>query len=350
MALLDDLDFCLDTEKNKTNLRLLKEMARKNCSHALLFSGGSYNFLFRLALAFAASINCPRSGCGKCRVCKNTLREVFANLLIIEAEGNFLLKEDVIAIKKFVSVTSGDGGKKIVIIKEAETMNDAFANKFLKTLEEPPDDCIFMLLALEPKRLLDTIVSRCMEFGWEFMPDEAEASCMDFNLLENVLNSKIKKIVEGDINETLALGLEVCGLLDQFSGRLKQEFKKEAEMIKKTSADPSESEKRIKFASQGQQRRLARFNKLGMDHVFDIIVAWLEDIMAVNAGAGRDVLNYKKNYSFIDASVFEINTEKIMGILEQVEKNKKFMGRSINKELALDSIFLNLEDALRGDR
>ncbi|MGM0365173.1 MAG: hypothetical protein ACQEP5_01405 [Actinomycetota bacterium] len=351
MALLDNLDFLTDADKNKSNLRLLKGLAVKNLSHAFLFSGGSHSCLYRLALAFAASINCPRSGCGQCRICKNTLKGVFANLLVIEAEGNFLLKSDVEVIKKFVSRTSNTEGKKIVIIKESETMNDAFANKFLKTLEEPPDeDCVFVLLAGQAKALLPTVVSRCMEIEWEFMPDEAEISCMDFDLLQDVLNSKIKKIVEGDISQTMGLGLEVCGILEQFAAKMKQEFKKEADMIRKTSADDLQAERQIKFLSQSQQRRLARFNKLGMDRVFDIIVAWLEDILAVKAGAGRSVLNYEDNYSFIDASIFDISTEKIMGILSRIEENRKFMDRSINSELALDSIFLSLEDALRGER
>jgi len=351
MALLDNLGFLTAADKNRSNLRLLKSMVEKNLSHAFLFSGDSHNYLYQLALAFAASINCPRSGCGKCNVCNNTLKGVYANLLVVEAEGNFLRRDDVVSIKKFVSVTSNTGGKKIVVVKESETMNTAFANKFLKTLEEPPDeDCVFILLTANPKSLLPTIVSRCMEFEWDFVSDQAEAACMDFNLLENVLNSNIKKIVEGDIKQAMGLGSHLCEILDRFSADMREEFKKEVEMIKKTSVDPLEAERQVKFVSKRQQRRLARFNKLGMDRVFDIIVAWLEDVIAVKAGASREALNYKDNYSFIDSNIFDISIEKILGILERIEKNREFIGRSLNNELALDSIFLGLEDALRGDR
>ncbi len=345
MALLDEMDFLAQSSANSSNLKLLSTMAQRETSHAFLFSGQSPKLLYRLALAFAASINCPRGGCGGCLVCANTLKGVHRDLLVVEAEGNFLIGDDVASIKKFVSVTPNAGTKKIVIIKEAETMNDAFANKFLKTLEEPPDeDCVFILLAPSPKRLLATITSRCMEFVWDFLPGGPEISCLDLNLIENVLHSKMKKMVEGDRKEALAAAPEICGVLEDFSAAIKKGFEKDLEAAKNNRLP-----KEAKALSQIQQRRLARLNKLGMGAVFDIIVAWLEDILAVRSGAGSEALNYKGNHSFIDANIFDIDFEKISSMLWVIENNRAYIDRSINMELALDNIFLNLSDILRGD-
>ncbi len=350
MALLDNLDFLTPTTKNRASLKLIKNMAQTRASHAFLFLGSSPDCLYRLALAFAASINCPQSGCGNCRICKNTCKGMDAHVLTMEAEGNFLVKEDVVQIKKFVSMTAPAGRKKIVIIRQSETMNDAFANKFLKTLEEPPDEnCLFVLLASQAQKLLPTIVSRCMEFEWTFAPGSQEDSAVDLGALEKIVHAGLKKIVQGEVAAAMGLGSQVCQMLADISQEQKKAFQKELKLRKETSADPVQAEREAKLAAQRQQRRLARLNKLGMDCVFDIIVAWLEDMIAVKAGAGQDVLHYAHNYTLIDASIFDINLEKLWAILKDIDRNKKFMGRSLNAELALDSIFLHLRDALRGD-
>ncbi len=63
-----------------------------------------------------------------------------------------------------LSQSSNQGGRKVAVVYEADRMNNATANAFLKTLEEPPRDTTLLLLTTRPYSLLDTIRSRCFNF------------------------------------------------------------------------------------------------------------------------------------------------------------------------------------------
>ncbi|MDZ7837033.1 MAG: hypothetical protein U5N58_03290 [Actinomycetota bacterium] len=129
-----------------------------------------------MALAFAASINCSKGGCGRCQVCSNTLKGIYSNLLVVEADGNILTVDKIKQIQDYCSLTPFDGQKKVVIVREAERLNDEASNKFLKTLEDPPGpDCVFILLSPQPGRLLATIQSRCLQFEWSFTDEDSQA-------------------------------------------------------------------------------------------------------------------------------------------------------------------------------
>lgn len=70
------------------------------------------------------------------------------------------MRELVVNIQK----SSNQGGRKVGIVFEADRMNPASANAFLKTLEEPPPGTTLFLLTTRPYDLLDTIRSRCLNF------------------------------------------------------------------------------------------------------------------------------------------------------------------------------------------
>jgi len=71
--------------------------------------------------------------------------------------------DDIRAFRSFFQLSAADGGRRIAIIDAADEMNTAAANALLKTLEEPPQDALLLLIAHQPGRLLPTIRSRCRE-------------------------------------------------------------------------------------------------------------------------------------------------------------------------------------------
>ena len=72
-----------------------------------------------------------------------------------------LTVDEVRRVSRFLSMTSHDGGHRIVIVDPADDMNTNAANALLKNLEEPPANCLFLLTSHSPGRLLPTIRSRC---------------------------------------------------------------------------------------------------------------------------------------------------------------------------------------------
>lgn len=135
-------------------------------AHALLSIAPSGDSLFAEAEpAIPTSLDVPTDG-------------VIASRIRAEAEPRlFVLKrspspttgrlraqiavEDVRRLRQFLGLSAADGGWRAVIIDAADEMNRASANALLKFLEEPPPDCIFLLVSHAPAQLLPTIRSRC---------------------------------------------------------------------------------------------------------------------------------------------------------------------------------------------
>jgi DNA polymerase-3 subunit delta' len=69
--------------------------------------------------------------------------------------------EEVRRLRSFLGLTAAGGGWRVVIVDPADDMNQSSANAILKSLEEPPARCLFLLVSAEPGRLLPTIRSRC---------------------------------------------------------------------------------------------------------------------------------------------------------------------------------------------
>ncbi len=135
--------------------------------HALLVGGGDGIGVEKLGAAMAHYLLCrsPMEGvaCGGCKACLLIRAGSHPDLVEIEAEGKGkAIKVDQIrSLTAFVSKTSQQGGRKLVIINPAESMNLNAANSLLKCLEEPAGDTVLILLSLEPSRLMPTIRSRC---------------------------------------------------------------------------------------------------------------------------------------------------------------------------------------------
>ncbi|WGK65815.1 DNA polymerase III subunit [Croceiramulus getboli] len=89
-----------------------------------------------------------------------SLYEWYQHLGIAKKQGQIGVDEAADLVKT-LSLTSYEGGYKIIIIWMAEKMNTAAANKLLKLIEEPPKNSLFLLLAEEEEQILETIKSRC---------------------------------------------------------------------------------------------------------------------------------------------------------------------------------------------
>lgn len=85
----------------------------------------------------------------------------YPDLFIIESDGNYIKKNQLLNLQKDFSNKSLLDGKRIYLIKNAEKLNPASANTILKFLEEPEDNIVAILLTDNRYHILDTILSRC---------------------------------------------------------------------------------------------------------------------------------------------------------------------------------------------
>lgn len=153
--------------------------------HALLFSGTHGTGKVAFAQALGAALLCESRGqtgraCGKCPPCgwistgnHPDFFQITLDRGAAAAEGDApadkkaptqITIEQVRELPDFINITSHRGGAKVVLLHPAEALNINAANALLKSLEEPPPNTYFLLVAHRPSFLLATIRSRCQSF------------------------------------------------------------------------------------------------------------------------------------------------------------------------------------------
>jgi DNA polymerase-3 subunit delta' len=124
-------------------------------------------------------------------------------------------------VGKFLRLTPGEGGWRVVIVDSAEDMNRNAANALLKLLEEPPKRAILLLVSHAPGRLLPTIRSRCRSLNLAPLAEEDVAALLETHAPELAPRdrTKIARLAEGSIGQALTLaaegGVAMAALVDE---------------------------------------------------------------------------------------------------------------------------------------
>ncbi len=124
-----------------------------------------------LGRMIAAALLCTHGKpCGECASCRKVERQIHPDLIELDEEGE--IKVDTARrIRSEALVLPNDGARKVFLLAHVERMNPAAQNALLKVLEEPPKYCFFLLLTVQPDRILETILSRCTRYQ---LPPEEE--------------------------------------------------------------------------------------------------------------------------------------------------------------------------------
>ena len=143
-------------------------------SNGYVFSGPKGCGKKLMAFIFAMAANCTGAvsdrPCGTCSSCIRTKSGNYPNIEIVKPTG---LSIKIKQIRQIVSDTAKkpfESGYKVIIIENAEKMTHDAQDAFLKTLEEPPANTVFLLLADNQNLLLPTIVSRCQVYQFKPVP------------------------------------------------------------------------------------------------------------------------------------------------------------------------------------
>ncbi|MDR1496669.1 MAG: DNA polymerase III subunit gamma/tau [Clostridiales Family XIII bacterium] len=169
-------------------VRVLKSQIRTgNVGHAYLFSGTRGTGKTTIARLLAKGVNCLNGGdgeiaedgrarpCGVCEHCVEIKNGVFVDVAEIDAASNNSV-DDVRDLREMLVYPPQLGRKRVFIFDEVHEFSKQAFNALLKTLEEPPENILFILCTTEPNKLPQTILSRCQRFDFRRVPaDEIEA-------------------------------------------------------------------------------------------------------------------------------------------------------------------------------
>ncbi len=222
----------------------------------------------------AAAALCESGGAKPCRACRHC-RKVFQgefpgihpDVALVERAADKsgkprreILVDQIRALAVDTLVLPNEADGKVYIFPEADKMNLAAQNAFLKLLEEPPQQTVFILVSEEPEKLLETIRSRTQRFDFKRISDEAiEQALIARRGIDADTAHRIARIANGSWTaalDSLRAGNESSMFFDLFAMLMRYAYSKHVKELKKWS------ESVAAFGRERQKRMLIYFNRM----------------------------------------------------------------------------------------
>ncbi|MCL1921295.1 MAG: hypothetical protein FWG50_09510 [Kiritimatiellaeota bacterium] len=303
-------------------------------AHGYLIVGAVRGHAMDLAVRITQALFCASEGtrpCGKCTPCERVAGHTEADVHWIFPE----MKSRVISAKQMrekllaeISQTSLAGGWKVGILVGADCLNEASANAFLKTLEEPPEKTLFLLLTDAPQQLLPTIVSRCQRIDLDAFRELGEpwrGSLLD-TLASPFYRSPVERMVSAG---------QLYAVLEEMQAKAEEWVK--AESARDEKVEDSEDVFKAKVS--------ARYREMRTDFLVSFM-RWFRDLLAVCAG-GSAWVHFTEKLDALTARAARLTLAQALYNVGAVEEMARQFDRNLNEETvlayAVDRIFHGVE-------
>ena len=320
---------------------LKNQIVSNRISHALMFCGTRGTGKTSCAKIFAKAVNCLNNvdgnPCLKCDICKKIENGNILDVYEIDAASNNGV-ENIRAIKEESNLVSSETNYKVYIVDEFHMLSTGAFNAFLRTLEEPPKNVIFILATTEFNKIPKTIISRCQKFDFRKIDTNSMVKRLKFV-------SEIEKIKISDGALTLICKnsdgsmRDALSILDQCSGENYIDEKKIRNTLGISNFEYLESlienlsncdfKKSVEIIENlwNQGKNLLRECESIMNYFFDIFFYHCSKQFLDNS------LN---NHDSILKSSIRINLNDSIKCFRILEKSYLQMSQSINKKADLE--------------
>ena len=312
---------------------LQNAMKTGKVSHSYIFTGRPGSGKKLLATTYAMTLQCEAGGtepCQKCDSCKKALGKNHPDIIMVNHEkpGTISIDEIREQVIHDVAIKPYSSPHKVYIIPDAEMMTVQAQNAILKTIEEPPEYAVIMLLTSNIDSLLPTIRSRCVRLDLKVVDD----SLVKEYLMEHLQVPDY----QAEIDASYAQG----SIGKAKEAATSQEF---ADMT-------ANALKILKYANSMEVYELTEAiktltaDKNNINDYLDIFQFWFRDVLMFKATREIDNLVFKQEINFIREQASERSYENIEKILEALEKTKVRLRANVNLELALELLFLTIRE------
>ncbi len=318
-------------------------ICHKRCSHAYLFTGPESVGKKLTALAFAQTVNCHTlsasvkrrkpdvfDACGKCVSCKKIIHLNHPEVRVVEPEKTSVTIEQIRSIKHESIFKPVEAYNKVYIINNAHTMTPEAMNCFLKILEEPPADVIFILITHRHADLLPTVISRCQIVAFNrLLPGDVTKILQENYEITSSQSIFPSLLAKGNVNKAAAY----CD--DPVIKTRKDIFDLFVSLRKNTSLCINDAFMQSEELSKDKEKTRTFIN---------LAVSWYRDQLLVRLSSHQSALDNQEFYSDLQEEAQSVTSEKIIYILELLMSMKGFLDRTINIRLALENLFVKVSE------
>ncbi len=253
-----------------------------------------------------------------------------------ESKSRRIVIEQIRQLEHALQMQAAGRGRKVAIISEADRMQPQAANAFLKTLEEPPNNSLLLLLSAIPEILPDTIISRCLLLALA-APTGVALTNEEEQLLALLEHAAEKNA--GGVHEAYALAQGLVRLLAGMRTRIQEEnaenLKSEIARYKNTTDGAWLETREDHYKALTESLYLQRRAQL-----LELLFLWWGDVLRARTGVpGRELPSAEATTGRVAA---RLTTPEILQRLRRLEELRDHLGRPIHEGLALEVAFLNV--------
>lgn len=307
-------------------------------SHAYILNGERNSGKEFIAKVFASALQCEKMDmslemlepCGECRSCKQMAGKNQPDVIYVSHEkpGSIGVEDIRSQINGDVAIKPYSSPRKIYIINEGEKMTVQAQNALLKTLEEPPEYTVIIILTTSVESLLPTILSRCVVLN---MKPAGESQMKKF-LMETMQIPDYK----ADICVAFARGnvgkAKLLASSEDFD-----HVKEEAVTLLKYINDMEISEIVSAIKKIGEY-------KLDVNDYFDILAIWYRDVLLFKATNDANHLIFKEEIQYIKKVADRSTYEGIEKVINALEKSKQRLKANVNFDLTMELLLLTIKE------
>ena len=304
-------------------------------SHAYILNGEKGSGKKLLANLFAMSLQChdreaDGDACGKCQSCKQALSGNQPDIIRVTHEKPASISVDEIReqVNNDIVIKPYSSRYKVYIIADADMMTVQAQNALLKTIEEPPEYAVIMLLTSNIDSLLPTIRSRCVRLDLKVVDD----SLVKEYLMEHLHVPDYQAEIDASFAQGSIGRAKEAATSQEFA-----EMTQNALRILKyaNTMEVYELSDAIKSLSEDKQN---------INDYLDIFQFWFRDVLMFKATREIDNLVFKQEINYIKEQASQRSYENLEKILEALEKTKVRLRANVNFELALELLFLTIRE------
>lgn len=305
-------------------------------SHAYILNGEKGSGKKTMASIVAKSLQCEEGGpdpCGKCHSCIQAESGNQPDIIWVkhESPNNISVDEIRQQIVNDVDLKPYSSRYKIYIVPDAQLMNQQAQNALLKTLEEPPEYAIIMLLANSISKFLPTVLSRSLVLNFkpveplqlvEYLTstlgiDQRKARfCTDF--AQGNLGKAVRLAISPEYNDILEDSVRILRRIQDM------------EMDDIVTA----------------VKNLAKY-KLDVTDYMDIMIMWFRDILMVKISNSPNKLLFKDEYSVMKKQASKMSYEGVEEVLRALNKVKIRLEANVNFDIAMELLLLTIKENMK---